>query len=87
MTNKCEEIDNVLEEYRAFHVAPNDQLPVYDSKADNALDKFWSAMSVQKTVVADLELPSSFAYSNLARLAKILPVLPHSNADSEWLTI
>ena len=85
MTNKSEEIDAVLEEYRAFRVAPNDQLPVYDSKVDNALDKFWSAMSVQKTVAADLELPNSFAYSNLAHLAKILLVLPHSNADPEWL--
>jgi hypothetical protein len=85
MTDKSEEIDTVVGEYRAFCVAPNDQLPLYDSKADNALDKFWSAMSVQKTVTGDLELPSTFAYSNLARLAKILLVLPHSNADPERL--
>ena len=55
------------------------------TKADAALDKFWSAISVQKAVAADLELPSSFAYSSLARLAKILLVLPHSNADPEQL--
>ena len=66
MTNKSEKLDTGLEECCAFRVAPNDQLPVYDSKADNALDKVWSAMSVQKTVAADFELPSSFVYSNLA---------------------
>ena len=80
-----EEIDAVVEEYHAFCVAPDGQLPFYDSKADNTLDKFWSAMSVQKTVACDTELKSSFAYANLARLAKILLVLPHSNADPERL--
>ena len=42
-------------------------------------------MSVQKTVACDTELKSSFVYANLARLAKILLVLPHSNADPERL--
>lgn len=78
MTDKSDEIDTVLGEYRAFCVAPDGQLPLYDSKADNALDKFWSAMSVQKTVAGDLELPSSFAYSNLAWLAKTLLMLTPS---------
>ena len=85
MTDVPEEIDAVVEEYRAFCVAPDDQLPFYHSKADNALDKFWSAISVQKTVACDTELKSSFAYANLAHLAKILLVLPHSNADPERL--
>ena len=42
-------------------------------------------MSEKKTVAGDLELPNSYAYYNLARLAKILLVLPHSNADPERL--
>ena len=53
-----------------------------DPKSANGLDHFWSAMS---TVASNLELPSSFAYSNLARLAKILLVLPHSNVEPERL--
>lgn len=85
MTSNSEENDAIVEEFRAFSVAPDHQLPVYDSKADDGLDKFWLAMSMQKKVSADLELPSAFAYSNLARLAKILLVLPHSNADPERL--
>ena len=85
MTNNSDEIDAVVQEFRAFCVTPDHQLPIYDSKADHGLDKFWFAMSVQKTVSSDLELPGAFAYSNLARLAKILLVLPHSNADPERL--
>ena len=85
MTDKSEEIDTVVEEYRAFCVAPDHQLPSYDSKADNGIDNFWSAMAMQKAVTSDLELPSSFTYSNLARLVKILLVLPYSNADPECL--
>ena len=85
MTDKPEEIDVVVEEYRAFCVAEDDQLPLYDSKADNALEHFWSAMSEQKTVSGDLELPCSYSYLTLARLAKILLVLPHANADPERL--
>ena len=42
-------------------------------------------MSKQKAVAGDLEVQSSLAYFNLARLAKIILVLPHSNADPERL--
>ena len=52
---------------------------------DNGLDYFWSLTSAQKAVAGDLELPGSLAYFKLARLAKILLVLLHSNADPEWL--
>ena len=85
MTTNSEQIDAVVGEYRAFCVAPDHQLPSYDPKSANGLDHFWSAMSSQKTVASNLELPSSFAYSNLARLAKILLVLPHSNVEPERL--
>ena len=74
MTDKPEEIGTVVAEYRAFSVAADDQLPSYDSKADNALETFWSAMSQQKTVASHLELTSCYSYFNLARLAKILLV-------------
>ena len=40
MTDNSEEIDAVVEEYRAFCVAPDHQLPSYDTKADDGLDKF-----------------------------------------------
>ena len=79
------QIDAVVGEYRAFCVAPDHQLPSYDPKSPNGLDHFWSAMSSQKTVASDLELPSSFTYSNLVCLAKILLVLRHSNVEPECL--
>ena len=85
MADKPEDIDTVVEEYRAFCVAADNQLPSCDPKADNALEIFWSAMSEKETVAGDLEFSSSFAYYNLARLAKILLVLLHSNADPEHL--
>ena len=85
MTDKPEEIDTVVEEYRAFCVSADNQLPSYVAKADNALEKFWSAMSEKETVAGDLELPNSYAYYNLVSLAKILLVLPNSNADPERL--
>ena len=86
MTTNSEQIDAVVGEYRDFCVAPDHQLPSYDPKSANGLDHFWSAMSSQKTVASNLELPISFAYSNLARLAKILLVLPHSNVEPERLS-
>ena len=38
---------------------------------------------MQKTVTCDTELESLFAYANLARLAKMVLVLLHSNAYPE----
>ena len=90
LTDNSEDIDAVSEEFRAFLVAPNERLPSYDSAAENALDRFWSEMEKQKTITTcgltdDVDPTSSLAYSNLARLAKVVLVLPHSNADPERL--
>ena len=87
LTDNSEDIDAILEEFRAFRVAPNERLPSYDPTAE---DHFWSEMEKQKTITTcaltdDVDPTSSLAYSNLARLAKVVLVLPHSNADPERL--
>ena len=80
-----EKIDAVVEEFRAFRVSPNHQLPSYNPKEDFAMDYFWPAIAKQKMVTsADLST-ISLTYSNLAHLAKVLLVLPHSNANPKRL--
>ena len=81
LTDNSDKIDAIVAEFLSFQVAPDSQLPIFDPKTDAAIDHFWSLMGKQ-TAIGDL---SSLAYLNLSTLAKIVLVLPHSNADPERL--
>ena len=63
--------------FRDYRVAPIDQLPAFVPSDDAAVDYFWFAMGELK-VITDL---TSLRFG----IAKILLVLPHSNADPERL--
>ena len=67
--------------FRDYRVAPIDQLPAFVPSDDAAVDYFWFAMGEPK-VITDL---TSLRFGTLSKLAKILLVLPHSNADPERL--
>ena len=68
-------------EFRDFRIAPDDQLSVFVPSNTAAVDHFWAAMGELKAVT-DLTI---LRFGTLVKLAKILLVLPHSNADPERL--
>ena len=68
-------------EFSDYRAANDDQLPSFDLREDAAVDHFWAAMSEIPTVTdAD-----TLRFGMLSALAKVLLVLPHSNADPERL--
>ena len=69
-------------EFRDFRSTSMDQLPAYDSHESGAIDHFWATMAAEVSFVADLE---TYRFPFLSRLAQVLLVLPHSNADPECL--
>ena len=70
-------------EFCDFHSTSMDQLPAYDSHESGAIDvHFWATMAAEVSSVADLETYRSLFCQ---RLAQVLLVLPHSNADPECL--
>ena len=60
---------------------PNNQLPATNSDDDGALDQFWFLMGC----ISKPGNASRKRFEQLAKLCKILLVLPHSNADPERL--
>ena len=66
-------------EFRDFRIAADDQLPVFVPSDTAAVDRFWAAMGELKAVI-DLTV---LRFGTLVELAKLLLVLPHSNADPE----
>ncbi|KAI6648088.1 hypothetical protein LOD99_11897 [Oopsacas minuta] len=85
MTTTSEEIDQIIQEFVAYKITPDNQLPLYNSTDIAAIDHFWSAMSSLEVVTSVDLSDSPLAYSNLSKLSKILLTLPHSNADPERL--
>ena len=76
-----DDVDSLMMEFRDYRVAPIDQIPAFVPSDDAAVDYFWFAMGELK-VITDL---ASLRFGTLSKLAKILLVLPHSNADPERL--
>ena len=76
-----DETDSLIMEFRDYRVAPDDQLPVFVSSDTAAVEHFWVAMG-KLTCVTDVTL---LQFGTLVKIAKILLVLPHSNADPERL--
>ena len=76
-----DELDTLNMEFRDYRASSLDNLPKFDPKEHGAIDHFWAAMAKLPSVM-DVELRR---FGVLCSLAKILLVLPHSNADPEHL--
>ena len=76
-----DEMDDLTMESSDYRTASDDQLPNFDSQSYAAIDHFWVAMAEVHTVT-DLD---TLRFGMLSKLAKVLLVLPHSNADPERL--
>ena len=68
-------------EYLDYRSCTDEELPVFDPHSDAAIDHFWADIGDIRTV-ADLE---TLRFGKLSELAKVLLVLPHSNADPKRL--
>ena len=79
MSEDPSRIDEVVQQFLTFRVTPDHQLPQLDFSKEAAIDHFWEAMS-NVHAVTDL---STLSFEELAKLAKVLLVLPHSNVDPE----
>ena len=77
----ADEIDDLVTEFRDYRAALDSELPEVSADAHAALDHFWAAAAEVRSVT-DSE---TYRFGTLAQLAKILLVLPHSNADPERL--
>jgi hypothetical protein len=76
-----DDMDSLTMDYLDYHSCTEDELPVFDPRSDAAIDHFWADIGDMKTV-ANLE---TLRFGKLSQLAKVLLVLPHSNADPERL--
>ena len=76
-----DEMDSLCLEFRDYRASAWDQLPSFDPKEVRAIDHFWAAMAKVHSIM-NSEL---CRFSVLAKLAQVLLVLPHSNADPERL--
>ena len=76
-----DEMDNLSMEFQDFRASSDDQLLPFNVDEGTAIDHFWAAMAEVKlgTNICTLR------FGILSRLAKVLLVLPHSNADTERL--
>ena len=77
-----EQRDDILSEFRDFRATPDEYLPTLDfpTTDSSGIDSFWMAMS--EITLSDQTI---YRFGNLAKLCKILLVLPHGNADPERL--
>ena len=73
-----DELDNLSMEFRDFRSSSDSDLPEFNPKEHAAIEHFWDAMSKVKLV-------NESKFETLAALAKVLLILPHSNADPERL--
>ena len=84
-----DKMDELMMEFRDYRGATDGQLPTLlseplentGSEATCGLENFWAAMSELKSITDSALL----RFGTLSHLAKILLVLPHSNADPERL--
>ena len=76
-----DDMDSLTMDYLDYRSCTEDELPVFDPRSDAAIDHFWADIGDMKTV-ANLE---TLRFGKLSQLAKVLLVLPHSNADPERL--
>ena len=74
--------DDILSEFRDFRATPDECLPTLDFPTTESpgIESFWMAMS--EITLSDQTI---YRFGNLAKLCKILLVLPHGNADPERL--
>ena len=77
-----EQRDDILSEFRDFRATPDEYLPTLDfpTTDSSGIESFWMAMS--EITLSDQTI---YRFGNLAKLCKILLVLPHGNADPERL--
>ena len=78
---ETDEIDCLVMELRDYRAASDSELPTFDHREYAAIDHFWAAMAEVKLVTDE----ESFRFGMLSRVAKVLLILPHSNADPERL--
>ena len=78
-TFTSDEIDSLEMEFRDFRASLDADLPEYDPQISSGVDRFWSAMAEVRSVTDS----GTFRYSVLSKLANILLILQHSNADPE----
>ena len=76
-----DEHDNLSMEFRDFRSCSDSELPQFHSTNYAAIEHYRDAMSKVK-LVTDI---NTSRFGTLAQFAKILLVLPHSNADPERL--
>ena len=76
-----DEMDNLSMEFQDCCALSDDQLPPFNMVEVTAIDHFWAAMAEVK-LVTDI---CTLRFGILSRLAKVLLILPHSNADPERL--
>ena len=76
-----DEMDDLTMQFCDYRAASDDQLPAFDPREYAAIDYFWAAMAEERAVT-DLD---TLRFGMLSRLAKVLLILPHSNADPERL--
>ena len=75
-----DDMDNLSMEFQDLRVASDNQLPPFNlNEATVNLDHLWATMA-EVMLMTDI---STLHYSILSRLAKVLLILPHSNADPE----
>ena len=74
--------DDILSEFRDFRATSDECLPTLDFPTTDSpgIESFWMAMS--EITLSDQTI---YRFGNLAKLCKILLVLPHGNADPERL--
>ena len=70
-----------MTEFHDYRAALDIKLPKVSADVPAAFDPFWAAVAKVRSMT-DSE---TCRFGTLARLAKILLVLPHSNADPERL--
>ena len=63
-----------IAEFQDYQLTPDDELPLYS--ADSRVNTFWAQMA-KKTFAGGIRFPY------LAHLMTTLPVIAHSNSDSE----
>ena len=80
-TFTADKINDLVTEFRDYRAISDSDLPGLGINEHTALDHFWAAVAEIQSV-ADSEM---HRFGLLAHLAKILLVLPHSNADPERL--
>ena len=72
---ETDEIDYLAMEFHDYHAASDSVLPAFDHREYATIDHFWAAM-------ADVRLVTDEESSRFG-LAKVVLILPHSNADPE----